>query len=414
MGNEKLMKGMDLSVLAEVEACGGRFFDHGVQRDAMEILADYGMNMVRLRLWNDPYDENGRSYGAGTCDLPCVMELARRAKRLGIAWMLDLHYSDFWADPQKQVLPKGWAGKSAEEVERAVFDFTFSVLTVLKEAGLLPAVVAVGNEVTNGLLWPFGKVAVPGKGFVSEKSFMPGKNFVPGKGFDSGKASDFGQMVRFLNAGIDAVKAVDEGISVMIHLDNGGDNVLYRSWFDAYFAAGGKDFTYIGLSYYPFWSGTMEELFRNMDDLAGRYRKDLIIAEVSAGFTLEDYREFEGLSDEQRKGMAARAEVTKHVPYPMTPKGQGQFMKDLIEMLHRVRDGRGKGFVYWGPEWIPVPGSEWARESAIAYMKEKGPGGNEWANQALFDYHGNVLPALEVIRDAGCIGDKMKKEDLEQ
>ncbi len=370
MGKEKLIKGMDLSVLAEVEACGGKFFDHGVQGDGMKILADYGMNMVRLRLWNDPYDAQGNPYGAGVCDLPCVMGLARRAKKLGISWMLDFHYSDFWADPQKQIPPKAWAGKTIEEMERAVYAYTFSVLTVLKEAGLMPTVVAVGNEVTNGLLWPLGKTP------------------------------DFDAIVRLINAGIDGVKDVKEGLPVMIHLDNGGDNALYRNWFDRYFAAGGKDFTYIGLSYYPFWSGTMEELFQNMDDLAERYQKDLLIAEVSTGFSLKDYQQFEKLPGDKRKGMAAKAEVTKNVPYPMTPKGQGQMMKDLMELLHKVRDGRGKGFIYWGAEWIPVPGSMWASESAIAYMKESGPGGNEWANQALFDYCGNALPALQVIRDA--------------
>lgn len=370
MEKEKWIKGMDLSVLAEVEACGGRFFDHGVQGDGMKILAGYGMNMVRLRLWNDPYDEEGKPYGAGVCDLPCVMGLARRAKALTIPWMLDIHYSDFWADPQKQILPKAWAKKQAEEIEQAVFTYTFSVLTVLKEAGLLPAIVAVGNEVTNGLLWPLGKVPA------------------------------FDRIVQFINAGIDGVKRVEPELPVMIHLDNGSDNALYRSWFDRYFAAGGKDFTYIGLSYYPFWNGTLEELFQNMDDLAFRYQKDMLVAEVSTGFSQEDYQAYEQLSAKERKGMAAKPEITGHLPYPMTPEGQSRFMQDLIRGLRGVRDARGKGFIYWGPEWIPVPGSQWAGKSAIAYMKEKGPGGNEWANQALFDYRGNALPALEAIRDA--------------
>lgn len=370
MEREQLIKGMDLSVLAEVEACGGKYFDHGIQGDAMKILAGYGMNMVRLRLWNDPYDAQGRPYGAGTCDLPCVMGLARRAKRLGIAWMLDMHYSDFWADPQKQMLPKAWEGKTLEELAKAVEEYTFSVLTVLKESRLLPAVVAVGNEITNGLLWPIGK-------------------------FSDSKA-----MVRLINAGIDGIRRVKPDLPIMLHLDNGGNNELYRTWFDTYFAAGGKDFTYIGLSYYPFWSGTLEDLHRNMNDLAGRYRKDMIVAEVSAGFTLEDYQAYEQLPDDKRKGMAAKPQVTRQVPYPMTPEGQSRFMQDFIEVLHKVEGNRGKGFIYWGPEWIPVPGSEWAGEEAIRYMKEKGPGGNEWANQALFDYDGNALPALEVIRDA--------------
>lgn len=370
MKNNQLIKGMDLSVLAEVETCGGKFYDHGVQKNAMEILAGYGMNMVRLRLWNNPYDTQGKSYGAGTCDLPCVMGLARRAKMLGILWMLDIHYSDFWADPQKQFPPKAWAGKTMDEMVQAVEDYTFSVLTVLKESGLLPSVVAVGNEITNGFLWPLGK-------------FSHSEN-----------------MVRLINAGIDGVKRVEKELPIMIHLDNGGNNALYRLWFDTYFAAGGKDFTYIGLSYYPFWSGTLNDLYHNMNDLADRYQKDMIIAEVSTAFTQEDYQQYEQLPVKKRKGMAAKPEAAKHMPYPMTPEGQSCFMQDLIELLHKVKGNRAKGFIYWGAEWIPVPGSEWAKEEAINYMNEKGPGGNEWANQALFDYEGNTLPALNVIRDA--------------
>lgn len=365
----KLIKGMDLSELAEVEACGGEFFDGGVKKDGMAILAEYGMNLVRLRLWNDPYSKDGEPYGAGGCDLPCVMGLARRAKNLGVDWMLDFHYSDCWADPKKQRLPKAWEGKSAEELEQAVFDYSFSVVTVLRESGLLPEIVSVGNEVSNGLLWPFGKLP------------------------------DYREMARLVSAGIKGVHKAVPGLPVMIHLDNGGDNQMYRNWFDAYLAAGGEDFSYIGLSYYPFWSGTVEELSRNMEDLALRYRKDLIIAEVSSGFTLEDYKEYEKLPETLRKGMATKPETVKKVPYPMTKEGQAQFMEDVMKALCRVPENRGKGFIYWGAAWIPVPGSQWATRAAIEYMKEKGPGGNEWANQALFDYDGNALPSLAAIRD---------------
>lgn len=136
-----------------------------------------------------------------------------------------------------------------------------------------------------------------------------------------------------------------------------------------------------------------------MNELAARYQKDMIVAEVSSGFTLEDYQAYEQLPPDRRKGMAAKPEVTKKVPYPMTPQGQRDFMRDLIYGLHQIQGNRGRGFIYWGPEWIPVPGSQWATEEAVLYMGETGPGGNEWANQALFDYEGNALPALKVIRD---------------
>lgn len=366
---EAFVKGMDLSSLLEVEECGGTFSDHGVPGDAMEILKSYGMNLLRLRLWNNPYTPEGKPFGAGTNDLPRTMQLARRAKRLEIPWLLDFHYSDFWVDPGKQMPPRAWQDMDAAQLEQAVYDYTFSVLTVLKEADLLPAMVSVGNELSCGLLWPLGRIP------------------------------NFDNIARFVSAGIRAVRQVDASIPVMIHLDNGGCNELYREWFKFYFASGGEDFEYIGLSYYPFWHGSMEELRENMNDIALRFHKDMIVTETSTGFTLEDYQQYEKLPPEKRKGMATKPEVAAKVPYPMTPQGQCDFMQDMMELISQVPENRGKGFVYWEAAWIPVPGSQWASEEAIAYMEEKGPGGNEWANQALFDYEGRALPALKTIRD---------------
>ena len=153
----EFIKGFDLSTLAEVERCGGRFFDHGQGGDAMAILRRYGGNYVRLRLWNDPYDTLGRDYGAGICDLPTVLSLAHRAKVLGMHWLLDLHYSDFWADPGKQIVPKAWQGLSEDGLAEAVYSYTRDVLAACRAAGTVPDMVQVGNELTNGLLWPTGK-----------------------------------------------------------------------------------------------------------------------------------------------------------------------------------------------------------------------------------------------------------------
>lgn len=363
------IKGMDLSTLDEVNRLGGQFFDHGNKCDAMETLKSYGMNLLRLRLWNNPYDDNGKSFGAGTCDLPVVIRLANQAKRLGIDWCLDLHYSDFWTDPGKQRIPRAWANYDVAELKSAVHDFTLETLEELKKADVVPAMVAVGNELTNGMLWPHGQ------------------------------KPNWDNLTLFINAGIDAVREFDDQIKIMIHLDNGGNNEMYRDWFDNYFEHGGRDFDYMGLSYYPFWHGSFDDLKRNMNDMADRYHKDMIVAEVSTGFTLEDYKDYEKLPDEKRKGMATKPELAEKVPYPMSPEGQSDFMRDLMELIKNISDGRGKGFIYWEAAWIPVPGSEWASEEAIRYMKEKGPGGNEWANQALFDYDGNALPALETIRE---------------
>lgn len=363
------VKGMDLSSLPEVEKCGGKFYDQGKQGDAVDILKDYGMNLVRLRLWNHPFAEDGTSYGAGGNDIETVLVMAKRVKEKGLDWLLNFHYSDCWADPGKQVLPREWKDMEMPELEQAVYQYTADILRRCREEAVLPQMVAVGNEVSNGLLWPFGKVP------------------------------DYENIARLISAGIRAVREYAPKVPVMIHLDNGGNNELYRRWFDHYLEYEGEDFDYIGLSYYPFWHGTLQMLKDNMNDIALRYHKKLILTEVSMGFTMEDYQEYEKLPDELRKGMATKPELAKKVPFDMSPKGQAEFMEEILKIIRQVPKGLGKGFCYWEPCWLPVPGSGWANEASIQYMQEKGPYGNEWANQALFDYDGNALPALEVIRD---------------
>ena len=331
------IKGMDISTLLEEEACGAKYYDNGVVQDLFAILKAYGTNSVRLRLWNDPYAPDGTPYGAGTNDLNKVIVLAGRAKKYQIGYLLDLHYSDFWADPGKQTTPKAWQGMNEDELEAAVYRYTKEVMQTLKDKDLLPEMVQVGNELTNGLLWP------------------------------SGRKPEFDRIAKYLNAGIRAVREIQADIPIMIHLDNGGFNEMYVEWFDE-FTKRAEPFDIIGLSYYPFWHGTME-----------------------------DYRDREGKPLDQLKEMATKPELVEKLDYPMTKEGQTSFMKDLMELIADIPGG--EGFYYWEPAWIPVPGCGWATEAALAYIGEKGPGGNEWANQALFDYDGNALPALAVIRD---------------
>lgn len=367
---QELIKGADVSTLLEVERHGGRFSrEDGSAADALEILKENGINLIRLRLWNDPYDGDAHPYGAGICDLDTVMTLAARAGALGIPWMLDFHYSDFWADPGKQIPPKAWRTLDADGLERAVYDYTGSVMRSLEAAGLLPSVVSIGNEITNGLLWPLGRTP------------------------------NFANIARFVSAGIRAVREVSAETKVMIHLDNGGNNAIYRGWFGRYFECGGADFDIIGLSYYPYWHGPIGGLRDNMMDIARRYGKELVVAETSAGFTLEDYADFERLTPETRKGMAATERLAARTEYPMTPEGQSRFMRDLADVIRDVPEGLCRGFIYWEPAWIPVPEVGWASEAALRYTGEKGPGGNEWANQALFDYTGRALPALGAMRE---------------
>lgn len=235
----KYYKGMDLSTLIEVESCGGKFYDGAEAEDAVAILKRYGLNAVRIRLFNDPYSEKGEPYGAGTNDLETALALAKRARKAGLDILLDYHYSDFWADPGKQFIPKAWKGYSVEELEQAVYDYTRETLLAFESKGLLPDMVQVGNELTNGLLWPYGR------------------------------KPEYDNIARFVSAGIRAVREIsgqallagflDEKIKVMIHLDNGGNNEMYRDWFDHYVERG-EDFDIIGLSYYPFWHGTFDML----------------------------------------------------------------------------------------------------------------------------------------------------------
>lgn len=364
-----MIKGMDLSTLLEVEACGGRFFDGGREGDAMRILRDRGANLVRLRVWNDPFSEEGEPYGAGGNDLETTLTLAARARALGMDWMVTFHYSDFWSDPGKQRVPKAWRGLDAAQLADAVYAFTRDSLLEMKRRNLAPKYVSVGNEITNGLLWPLGRTP------------------------------NFANIAAFVGAGLRAVREVLPEARTMIHLDNGGNAALYRDWFDGYFAAGGTDFDVIGLSYYPFWHGPMAGLAENLAALSARWGKDMIVVETAMGFTLEDYQSYEKLPDAARKGMAAKAELAARVEHPMTPEGQRDFLSDLAGVIRGVPGGKCLGFVYWEPAWLPVPGSGWATEAALAYIQEAGPGGNEWANLCLFDYEGRALPALKELAE---------------
>ncbi len=364
----KYVKGMDLSTMWELKQLGAKYYDNGEERELLSIMKDYDIDTIRLRLWLDPYSKEGKPYGAGTNDLETTLHIAKEVTRAGLNVLLNFHYSDFWTDPQKQTKPKAWASFDAQQLEEAVYQYTADVMKRFQEEKIALSMVQIGNEVTNGLLWP------------------------------EGKWPNCDNIAKFLNAGIRAVRERKSDIPIMIHLDQGGNNTLYRNWMDEFFKRA-EPFDIIGLSYYPFWHGTLEDLKENMNDLAIRYKKDLIVAEVSTGFTMEDYKEYEKLEDSARKGYATKPDIVKKVKYPMTREGQADFMREFLDIIEKVPENRGKGFFYWEPAWLPVAGSGWATDESLAYINDPGPCGNEWANQALFDYDGNALPALSVIRD---------------
>lgn len=353
------IKGMDISVQHEIEQLGAKYYDGGKEDDVIRILGNYNANKVRLRLWNHPYDAENKPYGGGTNDLETTIRIAKRAARQGMGWLLDLHYSDFWSDPSTQVKPKEWQGLTGEALEKAVYGYTFDTLKELDNHGVPPDMVQIGNEITNGLLWPDGK-------------------------FENIKT-----MVKLLAAGIKAARDYNPAIRTVIHLDWGGDNALYRKWFDA-IADANLDFDIIGLSYYPFWHGTLEQLVHNMNDISSRYDKDVLIAETAFPFTTDQI---------ESEVMIFTDEHAGSVPYRIDPEGQRRFMLDLMNAIRSVENGRGLGFFYWEPTWSNLRAARWATEEGKRYLNKDGTSGNVWANLTLFDFHGQALPALQAIRD---------------
>lgn len=345
----KFVKGMDLSTLLELERCGATYYDNGEETDILDIMKKYDVDTIRLRIWNDPWSETKESYGAGENDVETTLAIAKRVTDAGLGVLLNFHYSDFWADPGKQIKPKAWAAYGVEELEKAIYDFTIETMEYYLAEGVRISMVQVGNELSNGLLWPEGKVP------------------------------NYDNIARFVNAGIRAVRKANAQIPIMIHLDNGGNNALYREWFE-HFTERGEPFDIIGLSYYPFWHGTMDMLAYNMNDIAKRYGKELIVAEVSMGHTMESYKAYEQLEDHERKGYATKPSLVEKIEDPMSIKGQQAFMEDFLALVKNTADGKGKGFFWWEPAWIPVKGSGWATPASLAYMNDPGSCGNEWAN----------------------------------
>lgn len=350
----QFVKGMDVSMIKELEGYGAAYYLDGRKGDLFEILSRCGVNMIRLRIWQDPYDENGNPYGGGMNDLQTTMELAARAVRNGMSYLLDFHYSDFWADPAKQVKPKAWRGLCGEKLETAVYLHTVNTLKAMKNEGVVPAMVQVGNEITNGLLWPDGHI------------------------------DHREEMAALLQAGMKGVREVCPDTMIMLHLDFGTDNSMYRNWFDK-IQPFRLDFDVIGMSYYPHWNGSLQLLLDNMNDVSKRYDKDIIIAETSIGYTTDSL----GCS-----GVVFSEEQEKATGYPATMAGQEAFLKDLYQAVRSVYGGRGIGVFYWEPAWLPIPDCKWANQNGCDYMNDKAETGNAIANQALFDAAGNANSAL--------------------
>lgn len=371
---QPFIKGADISILKEIETLGGAYFLDGERKDLFDILRIKGLNVVRLRLWVDPYAADGTPYMGGTNDLETTLELAKRAKANGLQVMLDFHYSDFWADPKKQYKPKAWESITGEQLEEQVYRYTADVLARFRADDVLPELVQIGNETTNGMLWPEGKTP---KYHFEEKQFEETE--------PSEWQAAFDRLARLLQAGARATREAGSS-RIILHLDAGGSNVLYRTWFDE-MQARQVDYDIIGLSYYPIWHGSLGELSANMTDISARYGKDVLVVETAYGFTATSKHGADIFTEESARIGG----------YPATVEGQARFLSDLMTTVQRVPGGRGLGIVYWEPAWLPLEGTSWASPPGMEYGHDVGAMGNHWGNQGLFDFEGNALESLNVF-----------------
>jgi arabinogalactan endo-1,4-beta-galactosidase len=335
-----MVLGDDLSFAVQEAQIGNVYRDRGVQQLPEQILAAHGANYVRLRLWNDP--------PGGYSNLQSVLAMARRAHAAGMQILLDFHYSDFWADPQTQATPKAWQGQDLPILAQTVRTYTRDALNAMTAQGTPVSMVAIGNEIRNGMLWPSGQL-----------------DWTTGAGWDA-----LGTLLRAGAAG--AADAQGRTPLIQIHFDQGGDNAFSRKFFDNVVAQH-VPFDVIGLSYYPFWHGTLTQLRHNVNDLAARYDKVVAIAETQYAWTLAQ-------GDNTGNFLWQESQL---VPgYPATPNGQLAFVSDLASIVAAVPGGHGMGLFYWQPEWIPGVG--WT------------PGaGTPNDNLTMFDFNGDALPAVQ-------------------
>ena len=247
--------GADISWVPQQEAQGRHFSVDGVKRDLLKILKEHNFNAIRLRIFVDPTAPGGYSTN-GFCGREATLAMARRVKAEGFHFLLDFHFSDTWADPAHQKKPAAWRELDFAGLTNAVFQYTRETLSEFKRQGLTPDIVQVGNEISNGLLWPDGKL------------------------------DNFDRAAVLLAAGIRGVREATPSAKVMLHLAWGGQNEKSR-WFLDNAMKRGLDFDLIGQSYYPRWHGTLEELKLNLTDLATRYRQGIIVVEYSTPLVRE-------------------------------------------------------------------------------------------------------------------------------
>ena len=336
--------GADISQLYRIEAHGGTFRCNGKTANPVAILKEHGINFVRVRLWHDSRE--------GCCNLKETLRLAKLADSLGLGLLLDIHYSDTWADPGHQTKPAAWSNVTFDSLIDSMYAYTKSVIGALDKQHTPPAIVQIGNEIECGILWDDGRVC----GSFNDK-----------KHWDA--------LTDLLKAGIKGARESSNHpnkIKIMIHVSCSTNTRASEEFFDRLISKG-VDFDLIGLSYYPWWHGSMQALKTNMELLASRYEKGIVIAETAYPWTLswkDDTHNIVGLGRQLLTG------------YPATVAGQERFITDLIKTVKGITADGSKGIFYWGGIDISAPGM-----------------GSSCENIALFDFSGDVLKSVEAFQN---------------
>ena len=372
---EDFILGMDASCVPALEAGGVKYYDHeGNEKDVYQILSENGINYIRVRVWNDPFDASGNGYGGGNCDIDNAVEIGKRATAYGMKLLVNFHYSDFWADPGKQMVPKAWKGMDIEQKTEALYQYTKESLQKLVDAGVDVGMVQIGNE-TNGAMC----------------------------GESSSALGGWARIMQLMNAGSRAVREVCPDALVAVHFANpekADSYISYGKNLDYYQV----DYDVFASSYYPFWHGSLENLSQVLSNIAQTYGKKVMVAETSYAFTPED-TDFFGNTVGEGGGIVK--------DYPFTQQGQANLVRDVIDTVVNKTTG-GIGVFYWEGTWISSGGANWEENSALwekygsgwasSYAREYDPndagqwyGGCAVDNQAFFDAQGRATEALKVF-----------------
>ena len=381
--------GVDVSSLAEVEAAGGKFYNkEGQEEDVFKILAEGGSNYARLRLWHNPYDKNGNPYGGGTNDLRTTIALAKRAKAAGMKICLDFHYSDSWVDPGKFWAPKAWSDMFFDDKLKALFDYTMSTLETFKNEGIELGAVQIGNEVNPGIA-----------GVASSNSK---------------------RMANIFASAANAVHYFYPEAKTICHLTDINNPTKVFNFVDGLQKNSALP-DVIGVSYYPYWHGDLNNL-QNVLNMLSNYGTEVMVMETSWGYTDEEHEAAGNQFNSNTLGLAGG--------YATSTQAQVTELADIVDVLSKVPGQKGTGIFYWEPAWLPAWGSGWISKYG-AYYNEYGKDwvGNiteaeldakydkwycrsSWANQALFDYEGHYLPSASAYRHIAA-GDHPLTEEID-